>query len=161
MQTLPLFISTVPFIQTHNQALPLYINTYDAVGNTISKVTMNINYVPQVLVGFFSFMEPSLYAGLPQWYSVSFINSLAAVSTYPFIRISTDSNIQFSTPLQCNSTTLLPFNASGILFSQESSSSITISNILQLTPAATYQIVCRMQTVSTKFTSSISPAINI
>ena len=67
----------------------------------------------------------------------------------------------FNSPLQCNSTTLLPFNATSIVFTSESTRSILISNIQQLAPFATYQIFCRLRTSSNKVTTSIKPTMNI
>ena len=122
---------------------------------------MNYNYAPQPLVGYFDFLEPVYYAGLEQWYSISFSNSPVTVGTYPFIRLQLDSNLIFSSPIQCNSTTVIPFNASGLMFKLESSTSLLVYNIKQIAASATYQMNCRMQTSANKYTASISPQINI
>jgi len=90
--------------------LPIHITTYDSIGNTIDKIAMFLNYVPQPLVGYFDFIEPAVYAGLSQWYSISLALPLVSVSSYPFLRLTLDSTLQFAVPIQCNSSTLIPYN---------------------------------------------------
>jgi hypothetical protein len=113
MQTLSSFITTIPFLSTKSEKLPFHITTYDAVGNTIDKVAMPLPYQPQQLIGYFEFIELIVYAGLAQWYSISFATPLVTVSSYPYLRISLSSNMQFSLPIQCNSTSLTPYNETG------------------------------------------------
>jgi hypothetical protein len=105
---------------------------------------MSYNYTVQQMVGYFDFLEPIYYAGLAQWYSISFSNAPVTVSQYPFIRLILDSNLIFSTPIQCNSTTLFPYNSSGLLFKQESSVSLLVYNIMQIAASGTYQLNCRL-----------------
>lgn len=144
MKSLLAFINTIPFLKTEYEFLPIHLTTYDAVGNTIDKVFMNYNYTVQQMVGYFDFLEPVYYAGLAQWYSISFSNAPVTVSKYPFIRLVLDSNLIFSTPIQCNSSTILSYNSSGLLFNQESSISLLIYNIQQIAPSGTYQFNCRL-----------------
>lgn len=122
---------------------------------------MQLSYKVQQMIGYFEFIEPAIYAGLEQWYSISFLNSPVTVSSYPFIRFISDSTMEFALPIQCNSTTILPFNQTGLLFKVESNSSILVYNIQQIMPSGTYQMNCRMRTSATKLTSNISPQINI
>jgi hypothetical protein len=120
--TLSNFIETIPFVNSIKQSLPIYITTYDAFGKTIDKIFMMHDYTPQTMIGYFDFLEPTYYAGLPQWYSISFSNAPVTVSDYPFITVKLTADVKFSSPLQCNSTTLLPFNASGVQFKLTSTS---------------------------------------
>jgi hypothetical protein len=144
MKSLLAFINTIPFLNSEYEMSPIHITTYDAAGNTIDKVFMNYNYTVQQMIGYFDFLEPVYYAGLAQWYSISFSNAPVTVSQYPFIRLILDSNLIFSTPIQCNSSTILPYNTSGLLFKQESSISLIVYNIQQIAPSGTYQLNCRL-----------------
>lgn len=116
MQTILSIILTSPYLTSQSQTIPVNINTYDGTGKTLEKVMMFLTYTPQQLIGYYSFAENIVYGGLEQWYSVSFMNSFASVSTYPFIRVTLDSNMDFSTPVQCNSSTILPFNETGLIY---------------------------------------------
>jgi hypothetical protein len=93
MQSIPAFITTIPFLNAETQTLPIHITTYDGVGNTIDKIFMKYNYIVQQMVGYFDFLEPIYYAGLAQWYSISFSNAPVTVSSYPFIRLQLDNNL--------------------------------------------------------------------
>lgn len=53
MQTLPSFITTIPFLSAQSQTLPIRITTYDNAGNTIDKVAVFLPYQPQTLLGYF------------------------------------------------------------------------------------------------------------
>lgn len=116
MKSLLAFINTIPFLNNEYEPLPIHITTYDGAGNTIDKVFMSYNYTVQQMVGYFDFLEPVYYAGLAQWYSISFSNAPVTVSKYPFIRLILDNRLIFSTLIQCNSSTILPYNSSGLLF---------------------------------------------
>ena len=161
MSTLAIFIKTIPFLNTESQVLPIHITTYDDIWNTIDKVFMNYNYKVQQMTGYFDFLEPVYYAGLDQWYSISFSNAPVTVSTYPFVRLQLDSNLVFSSPVQCNSSTIIPYNSSGLLFTLESPGTLLIYNMKQIAASGTYQMNCRLQTVGHKYSSSISPTISI
>ena len=94
MQTSLAFVPSVTYLRNaKTKKLPLYITTYDDLGNTIQKLFMPLDYNAQSIEGYFDFMEPNIYAGLPQWYSISFENPSVSVSNYPFLRISLDSNL--------------------------------------------------------------------
>jgi hypothetical protein len=122
---------------------------------------MDLKYVPQALVGYFDFIESIPYAGLEQWYSISFSNAAVTVSTYPYILLKLDSNLIFANPIQCNSTTLLPFNQTGIIYEKINSNSIIIRNIQTINPSGTYQFNCRLQTKLTIAPAPITPSIDI
>jgi hypothetical protein len=161
METISTIITTIPFVSTPTQALPMHIYTYDGSGRTVDKVMMFLTYSQQSIVGYFDFIETTLYSGLSQWYSISFENSNTKVSNYPLIRVTLDSLMMYSDPVQCNSTTLQPYNETGIEYRLESTQVLAIWNIKTLTPGGTYQINCRMRTASTKLASPISPTLDI
>jgi hypothetical protein len=161
MQTFASSITTLPYLSTATQDIPIYINTYNGNGVTIEKKEMFLIYTRQKLIGYFDLLESTVYAGLPQWYSISFSIPATAVSSYPFIRLVLSSTMTFSTPIQCNSTTILPFNATGMQFKIESAQSVVFWNIKQLTAGATYQLNCRLKTTANKSATAITPTISI
>ncbi len=144
-----------------NSLVPLFMTTYDNNGNTIDKYQMSIKYISKKLIGYFDFAENTLYSGLSQWFSISFKNSIASVSKYAFLRFSLSSDLEFALPIQCNSTSIQPFNESGIFFFLENKQSLFISNVMQFMPSITYQMSCKMKTSLSKNTLAISPSVSI
>jgi len=64
MQTKMPIITAPAYIRNLGQTIPIYINTYDGYGKTLQKVMMFFKYIPQVLVGYYSFAEMVVYGGL-------------------------------------------------------------------------------------------------
>jgi hypothetical protein len=102
-----------------------------------------------------------IYGGLPQWYSISFINTNTTLSGYPFIRFILDNGLSFNDPPSCNSTTILPFNESGLICILEGPQTIRVSNIMPLAPIASYNIWFKMNTTDPIANYSITPTATI
>ena len=64
MQTRLPIIAAPAYLRNLGQTIPVYINTYDGLGNTLQKVMMLMKYTPQVLTGYYSFAEIVVYGGL-------------------------------------------------------------------------------------------------
>ena len=68
------------------------------------------------MTGTFNLLDSALkiYSGLHQWYEIQFITAAVKTSAYPFVRLKLNSDLIFSSPAQCISTSILQFNSSGI-----------------------------------------------
>lgn len=116
MDTLSNYIQAMYYLPQTTTDLPIRMFTYDGNGNTINKYSMNIHYTAKLIpTASFDFLETTVYSGLEQWYSISFANTNSTMTDYPFMRFTLRNGLSFSDPPQCNSTTILPFNESGII----------------------------------------------
>ncbi len=68
------------------------------------------------MTGSFTLLDPdgTIYSGLKQWYNIGFFTNIAITSTYPFLRFKLSPEMIFASPEQCSSTTILPYNATGM-----------------------------------------------
>ena len=67
------------------------------------------------MMGTFNLLDTTIYAGLKQWYMITFDSSSALTSSYPFVRLKLRNDLKFARPEQCESTLIQPFNESGII----------------------------------------------
>lgn len=66
------------------------------------------------------------------------------MTDYPFMRFTLRNGLSFSDPPQCNSSTVIPFNESGIICIRENAQTMRVHNIKALTPLGSYQMWFRM-----------------
>lgn len=83
------------------------------------------------------------------------------MSSYPYVQLTLDALMSFSSPIQCNSTSLDPYNQTGLQFKMLSPQQLQVWNFKQLTPSTTYELKCRLRTTANKVSSSIYPSIGI
>lgn len=123
---------------------------------------MNIVYIPQPITSAsFGFEETTVYGGLPQWYSIFFTHTNAVLSSYPFLRFILDDGLSFNDPPQCNSSTLVSFNESGLICIRENSQSMKVYNFKTLNPLGSYEIWFRLETTLPYVNYTITPTVDI
>lgn len=121
------------------------MTTYDGMGKTVNKYKMDIHYIAKpIMSSSFVFLETDIYSGLEQWYSIGFANTNSTLSDYPFMRFILANGLSFTDPPQCNSTTVMPYNESGIICVREDPQTMRVYNIKQLAPLGTYTMWFRM-----------------
>lgn len=82
-------IMAMPYINSLVYPAPVKITTYSATGQTLEKINIIHEYIPQPMSGTFNLLDPTstIYSGLKQWYEIGFSASLATTSPYPFIKL--------------------------------------------------------------------------
>lgn len=106
MQTIIDYIKSMDYLTDTELDLPLKIRTFNGIGETLAKYSMDITYkASPITISQFAFVETQVYGGLEQWYEVSFDNTDTSLSSYPFIRLILDNNkadeLSFVDPPQC------------------------------------------------------------
>lgn len=102
-----------------------------------------------------------MFGGLGHWYSISFETPAVGVSAYPYLQLTLDPLMSFSSPIQCNSSSLDPYNETNLMFKMLSSQQLQVWNFKQVKPSSTYELKCRLRTTANKVNTSIYPSIAI
>lgn len=83
------------------------------------------------------------------------------MSTYPFLRFILADGLSFTDPPQCNSTTIIAYNESGLICVRENAQTMRVYNIKNIIPLGTYNMWFRMKTTLPSYASPISPIVDI
>ena len=159
-------VMTMLHISTPIKNHPIKITAYSATGQTLQIIDMNHEYIPKPMTGGFNSLDSSLrvYSGLKQWYQVTFTAAIASTSAYPFIHLRLSPELKFSSPEQCESNSILPFNETGIkcrILPSTGDRELIVSNIKSIDSGLAYQLRIRLQTTAADHTADIFPKIDI